>query len=240
MFIFHRILCFWKYHVHSRSPHSTSAASATVRDNQISTQTANIMFHNVQGTGLRDMYSEGTWSSAVSRTIYIQIFEVIRESSDILMLKLGVTATKIPFVDLFVWIFMIYVSFFYHSHIWWVSMQLSCLKSINMPFLILPKLHQNKQVLGLMSVNTLRPRQNGRHLPDDISKRIFLNENARISIKISLKFVPKGPINYNPSLVQIMAWRWSGDKPLSEPMMVSLLTHICVTRPQWVNSKLGC
>ena len=35
-----------------------------------------------------------------------------------------------------------------------------------------------------------------------------------------------------------MAWRRSGDKPLSEPMMVSLLTHICVTRPQWVSSKL--
>ena len=32
-----------------------------------------------------------------------------------------------------------------------------------------------------------------------------------------------------------MAWRRSGDKPLSESMMVSLLTHICVTRPQWVN-----
>ena len=31
-----------------------------------------------------------------------------------------------------------------------------------------------------------------------------------------------------------MAWCRSGDKPLSEPMMVSLLTHICVTRPQWV------
>ena len=31
-----------------------------------------------------------------------------------------------------------------------------------------------------------------------------------------------------------MAWRRTGDKPLSEPMMVSLLTHICVTRPQWV------
>ena len=31
-----------------------------------------------------------------------------------------------------------------------------------------------------------------------------------------------------------MAWRRSGDKPLSEPMMVSLLTHICVTRLQWV------
>ena len=33
----------------------------------------------------------------------------------------------------------------------------------------------------------------------------------------------------------MMAWRRPGDKPLSEPMMVSLLTHICVTQPQWVN-----
>ena len=32
-----------------------------------------------------------------------------------------------------------------------------------------------------------------------------------------------------------MAWRRLGDKPLYEPMMVGLLTHICVTRPQWVN-----
>ena len=44
--------------------------------------------------------------------------------------------------------------------------------------------------------------------------------------KISPKFVPKGPINDNPALFQIMAWRRSGDKPLSEPMMVSLLTHM--------------
>ena len=84
-------------------------------------------------------------------------------------------------------------------------------------------------------VNTLRPRQNGRRFADDMFKRIFLNENVRILIKISLKFVPKGPINNIPALVQIMAWRRSGDKPLSEPMMVSLLMHICVTRPQWVN-----
>ena len=83
--------------------------------------------------------------------------------------------------------------------------------------------------------NTLRPRQNGRHSPDDTFKRIFVNENARILIEISLKFVPKGPINNIPASVQIMAWRRPGDKPLSEQMMVSLLTHICVTRPQWVN-----
>ena len=78
----------------------------------------------------------------------------------------------------------------------------------------------------------MRPRQNGRHFADDTFKRIFLNENVRISIKISLKFVPKGPINNIPALVQIMAWRRPGDKPLSEPMMVNLLAHICVTRPQ--------
>ena len=82
-------------------------------------------------------------------------------------------------------------------------------------------------------MNTLRPRQNGRHFPVDIFKCIFLTENVWIFIKISLKFVPKGPINKIPSLVQIMAWRRWGAKPLSEPMMVSLLTHICVTRPQW-------
>ena len=89
-------------------------------------------------------------------------------------------------------------------------------------------------------INTLRPRQNGRHFPDDIFKYIVLNENIRISIKhvkISLKFVPKGSINNIPALVQIMAWRRPGDKPLSEPMMDSLLMHICVTRPQWVKSN---
>ena len=66
-------------------------------------------------------------------------------------------------------------------------------------------------------INTLRPGQNGRRFADDTFKRIFLNENVRISIKISLKFVPKGPISNIPELVQIMAWRRSGDKPLSEP-----------------------
>ena len=55
-----------------------------------------------------------------------------------------------------------------------------------------------------------------------------------ILIKLSLRFVPKGPINNIPSLVQIMAWRHLGDKSLSELMMVSLPTHICVTWPQWV------
>ena len=81
--------------------------------------------------------------------------------------------------------------------------------------------------------NTWRSRQNGRQLPDDIFKCILLNENVWISIKISLNLVPNGSINTIPALVQIMAWRRQGDKLLSEPVMDSLLTHMCVTRPQW-------
>ena len=85
-------------------------------------------------------------------------------------------------------------------------------------------------------INTLMLRQNRRHFADDIFKCNFWNENVWILIKISLKFVPKGPIINIPELVQIMAWRLVGAKPLSEPMMINLPTHICVTRPQWVNS----
>ena len=105
------------------------------------------------------------------------------------------------------------------------------------------RMHSPGPVLMKLSVewmlnyvlNTLRQRQNGRHFADDTFKCIFLNENVRILIKISLKFVPKGPINNIPSLILIMAWRQPGAKPLSEPIMVRLLTHICVTWPQWVN-----
>ena len=88
--------------------------------------------------------------------------------------------------------------------------------------------------IGVLYLYTLGPRQNGRHFADDIFKRIFLNENVRISIKISLKYVSKVPINNIPALLQIMAYRRPGDKPLSGTMMVGF-THICVTRPQWVN-----
>ena len=49
------------------------------------------------------------------------------------------------------------------------------------------------------------------------------------------KFLPKGPFNNIPGLVQITAWHWWGDKPLSEPMTVRLPIHICITQPQWVD-----
>ena len=56
--------------------------------------------------------------------------------------------------------------------------------------------------------------------PDNIFKCIFLNENVWILIKISLKLVPKGPINNIPSLIQIMARHQTGNKPLSEIMLI--------------------
>ena len=62
----------------------------------------------------------------------------------------------------------------------------------------------------LQQLNTFRPRQNGRNFPDDIYKCIFMNENVRVSLKISLKFVPMSQINNIPSLVQIMVWRRPG------------------------------
>ena len=72
-------------------------------------------------------------------------------------------------------------------------------------------------------VNKSRPGQNGQHLADNIFKRIFFNEKVRILINISLKFVPKDPINNNSALVQIIAWRHTGDKPSFEPASNVLL-----------------
>ena len=90
------------------------------------------------------------------------------------------------------------------------------------------------QVRNETWVNTLRPRWNRLQFADGIFKCIFLNETIWFSIEMSLKFVPRCSINNIPSLVQVMAWRRPGDKPLSEPMMVRLPTHTSVTWPEWV------
>ena len=73
-----------------------------------------------------------------------------------------------------------------------------------------------KMVLKVCSgFNSSPPGQNGRHF----GRCIFLDENDKISIQISLKLVPKSPIDNKPALVQVMAWWRKGDKPLPEPMM---------------------
>ena len=74
--------------------------------------------------------------------------------------------------------------------------------------------------------NSLRPKRNRRHFADDIFKCIFLNENVLLAIKISLEFIPKGPIKSISALGQIMAWRRPGDKPLSEPICCVVYSRI--------------
>ena len=90
-------------------------------------------------------------------------------------------------------------------------------------------LQQSTSPIGILhELTPLPPGQNGHHFEYDIFKCIFLIENKWNSLKISLKSVPKGPINNIPALVQIKAWH--------QPMMVKLLTHLCGTRPQWINT----
>ena len=92
--------------------------------------------------------------------------------------------------------------------------------------------YRNAHLRFYSFANTLRPRQNGRHFRDNIFKCIFLNENVLYSNKIHWSLFLRVQLTM---LLQIMAWHRSGDKPLSERMMVSLLMHICITQPQWVN-----
>ena len=74
-----------------------------------------------------------------------------------------------------------------------------------------------------------------RHIQMHFLELKYLNINK----KISLWYVFKSPIDNISALGHIMAWRRLGDKPLNEPIMVSLQMHICVTLPQWVDNKLA-
>ena len=124
----------------------------------------------------------------------------------------------------------------FNCHLYWTTSGGLMFVEAIYPFLLEEKIESKIPFkwFGLLLSNSLRPRQNRHHFADDVFKCNFLNENVWIPIKILLKFVPQCPINNIPALVQIMAWRRSGDKPLSEPMMIGLLAHICVTRPQGV------
>ena len=59
-------------------------------------------------------------------------------------------------------------------------------------------------------------------MADDNCKCIFLNENNKITIRISLKFPPRSPIDNKPALVHGMAWGRTGDKPLPEPVLTQV------------------
>ena len=81
-------------------------------------------------------------------------------------------------------------------------------------------------------LNTLRPRQYGRYYTDDIFKWIFLRRMYGFRLKFHWNLILVAAIHIFPA--QAMLWCRLGDKPLSELMMVRLLTHICIAQPQWV------
>ena len=71
-------------------------------------------------------------------------------------------------------------------------------------------------------------------IADEILKYIFPNGMCDLDV-MSQKFILKDSIKNIPELAQFMAWSRLVDKPVSEPKMIIWLTHICVTRPKWVD-----
>ena len=84
----------------------------------------------------------------------------------------------------------------------------------------------------------------GRDKMDAISQTPFSSTFSWMKmLEFRLKFhwslFPRAELTIFQHWFQIMVWRRPSDKPLSEPMMVSLATHICVTRPQWLNEHIA-
>ena len=72
------------------------------------------------------------------------------------------------------------------------------------------------------------------HFADDIFKYVLLKDFFNVLIQILLKLVPRGSIDNKPVLVQTMAWRWAGDKPLSETVISQVAdVYIRVTLSWW-------
>ena len=84
--------------------------------------------------------------------------------------------------------------------------------------------------------NSSPPGQNGWHFSDDIFRCIFMNENICILIKISLKFVPKGPIDNSLALVyRQQAIIWNNADPIHWRIYVTLGgDELTRTKPQLI------
>ena len=70
---------------------------------------------------------------------------------------------------------------------------------------------------------TMRPGQDGWHFAGNIFKCLFLNENFCLLI---FNLLPLGSIDNMSYVVQVLAWRWTGSKPLSELMMTKFSCNI--------------
>ena len=129
-----------------------------------------------------------------------------------------------------------------HHNVWWLSVVLiSCYHAT---LYMVPNIILYHELAYVVSASGTAKPKDFQHIEAETRWPTFRRRDFQIHLLewkctnfdyISLKFVPKGQINNIPTLVQIMAWRRPGDKPLPELMMVSLMTDICITRPQWVN-----
>ena len=81
-------------------------------------------------------------------------------------------------------------------------------------------------IVAPIYVKTLKQRQSGWHFANNISKYIFFNKDIWCQIEISLKVVPKGPINTKPALFQIMVRHWTVNKLLSELFTNTYMHHL--------------
>ena len=93
----------------------------------------------------------------------------------------------------------------------------------------------NNILFFLYDINSSPPAQNGCQFADNIFKCIYVNENFCILLQISLMFLPKGLINNKSALVQVMAWRKTGHKPLPESWWPSSLVYMFGTLGRGVN-----
>ena len=85
-------------------------------------------------------------------------------------------------------------------------------------------------------INTLRQRQDGNCFADGSFKRIFMSEKVLISIKTSLKFVPKGSNKNKWALVHIMVLALKRQQAIiwtNGPFTDTSILYI--TQPQSVN-----
>ena len=80
--------------------------------------------------------------------------------------------------------------------------------------------HEDDEIWGVTLVSQhAKAKDEWPHFAYDIFNLISLDEHCFILIQISMTIIYKGPISNKPALVQKMAWRRLGDKPLCEPMM---------------------
>ena len=66
---------------------------------------------------------------------------------------------------------------------------------------------------------------------------LYLHENV-FWFELHLSFATNGPNNSKPALFLVMAGLWIGDKPLFDYWQTSLLTHISVTKIQYLTMIL--